>query len=427
MSRCHAAAIVFGFFLRKRYEVLRKREGVCEGLTKFDADKSMRLLDKLWEHRRNKAPRERQGRMVDFPVNRDFNDKHGHRIAYAAASEPGTARPVLFRPVLQVMQCFDEHSTLSGRLLTQVDQETLWGHVSVLRPEVSAAALMPLLECRALDNSDVFFLENLGEVCGELDDREVIAIGRHENAHATAESILWELRRWTEWAIDAFQALDGFITGSQTNTNFIAEALWQCWSFALEAKKKAALVPDDVYGSDRRFYDSAEEKLCRAVTVSGMDAQTKEEILHSLKSAQRPGCDIWGDPRVTTLRFAAFSCWAFSSYMAGAIRDMTSFTETLLVRRLASLSKEEVRDAFRTVQRCVQVARCQRPADFSPQWLTTQSFVPCELATRLVRPDALWDGSSNLSEFVAPCKEAGTWLMNEHVEPEIQKLRVQEA
>lgn len=104
-SLWQASCSVFGFVLRKRLEGLKGRHSNVVGLTEFDADKTMRLLDKVWEKRPNKEQKGNSPRLADFPVNRDFNDKHGHRIAF-----PGDKSP---QPVLNVMHSFDKHSLVS--------------------------------------------------------------------------------------------------------------------------------------------------------------------------------------------------------------------------------------------------------------------------------------------------------------------------
>src|SRR2546428_4541972 len=75
MKLCYYSSLILGYGVRMRFERMPEDQK-SDGLSEVDVDKTMRLLDKVWEVRPNKDARQSSGLLVDFCVNRDYNDKH---------------------------------------------------------------------------------------------------------------------------------------------------------------------------------------------------------------------------------------------------------------------------------------------------------------------------------------------------------------
>lgn len=206
---CQASCQVFGFFLRKRFEVLKGKNKHFVGLSEIDADKTMRFLDKIWGNRLVNVNEETAKKypLSYFPVERDFDDKHGHRIAFPSGKDTRVKLREGMKPVLNVMRAFNKRGLPSNATFVDYGVSQLWGKVKLIVPQVSAGALHSIIEKKYIHKFDITFLENLGAVCGELNEEEMIAIGRHENADSTRKSLVWELWRWSEWTKDAFRVL----------------------------------------------------------------------------------------------------------------------------------------------------------------------------------------------------------------------------
>lgn len=411
-SLWQASCLVFGFVLRKRFEGLKGRNAYVVGLTEFDADKTMRLLDKVWEKRPDKEQKGNNPRLADFPVNRDFNDKHGHRIAF-----PGDKG---LQPVLNVMRSFDKRSLVSAKTFTKHEVEKQWGQIKLLEPQVSAASLSPLIRNGLLDESDISFLEKFGEACGVLEEEEIIALGRHETAEGTRTSLLWELDRWHKATLEALSALTGHVELDRGAADRAWVPIWQCWSFALECKRKAGLLlHDDPYGADRNTYANGFRKLRAAI---GHD-----EGLKALDEAQRPPEKIWDNPLVSTLAFPAFCCWSFANYFAGTLRELDVFNTTPLRQRLSSVTREHIEKAFHNTRRFVRIPRSARPADFSLGWRDSVGPMSEGGLAVDIAPDSVWNRSATLTEFVDGARSVATWLADNYVLPDILDLYKQEA
>lgn len=416
---CYRSCLLLGFVLRKRFEGLRSRKGDVAGLSEIDVDKTMRLIDKLWEVRPGKSGDPRQ--LIDLCVRRDYNDKHGHRIAfpiphYAPGEDPGR-----LKPVLDVIKIFDAETSPAARIFSSREQKTEWGTVRLLEPQVSLSRLLPLHRAKVVSSEEMTFLEDVGQMCGYLEPDQVIAIGRHEDADGTRQSLLWEMYRWKESTLDALDTLQSFGTYAEAPAPAASASrkLWQSWSFALECKKKAGLLCEDKYGSDRRFY------------VEGLDYLQSDEVtierpvLDLLLSVQASGDEIWQDPLVSTLRFPAFCCWTFSSYCCGTLLKLDPFKGSEFARRTASVSAEDLQRAHWYLTKCVGVSREAQPAEFSLEWLERLENTPL-VEIRLVPEEVIGD-STKTADFVANAQEIAQWVIETCVEPAIEGLDSQEA
>jgi len=415
MDLCYAACVAFGYALRRRFEVLRSRQAHLEGLSEFDADKTMRLLDKLWEKRRDRAGKP----LGHFRVNRHFNDKHGQRIAFPVGVEDHGRGSSGYKPVLEVIRAFDRYSPPSGKILPEIEVDREWGPIKLVVPQVSAGQLALLHKQGILDGTDIGFLERFGEACGSMEEDAAIAVGRHDCAEHTRVEILWELSRWKSWTIDALAAMSQN-SGASDIVKAAAYPLWQSWSFALEGKRKVGCPLNDQYGHDRTQYQLGLKGLQTAVAED-------HEMRNCVGGAQPAAEAIWENPLVEHLRFCVCSCWWFSNYFVGTIKELNEAKPTILRRRLRSVTQGDVRVAFRKVTRLVQVPAKDRPAKFYVEWLDRDAETLGDGPAVEIAPSNVWDGSVSLSEFVASLEAVAGWLINEHVDRDIACLREEEA
>lgn len=411
MHRCHTSCMVFGYVLRRRFERVKGLDSNVIGLVETDIDKTMRLLNKVWTERPLREERAKAGLIADFPVS-DYDAKHGHRIAFIDKDK----NP---RSVLDTMHIFDKYAQTATAILSVHSVEKAWGRINLYEPQVHAADLLPLIRRRVLDESDIRFLENFGDACGKLREQEIIAVGRHETAEATRQSLLWEFTRWHDWMDDALNALFEFLKSNNKNTRDRAAInIWQCWSFALECKKKAGILTGDIYGSDVVFYKDGLQALKEAMIELNLDP--------SLLRGHQPFEGIWRDSGVQSLGFPAFGIWSFTNYFAGTLRSLDAFKSTLLGQRVSSITREETEKAFYDSQRFVWVPPDSRPLKFSESWWRSLEVRP-KKDFDLIAPTIVWESPENLAKFLSSARSTVDWLTKTYIIPDIGSLREQKA
>lgn len=355
--RCYAARLIFGFVLRQRLEVLREHATIS-GLDEFDADKTMRLLDKFWAARPGRGDAFAQGKLAYLPVERDLNAKHGHRVGFPTTlSATGEDN----QPVLDVMLAYDAIVVPTARILSVHDEESDFGLIRRFDSQVSAARLTELIAEELITVQDVTFLESAGRMFGALNPDEMVAIGRHESAGGTRSAILWELDRWQRASTRAIASLRS-IDGSSVDFELqeCGKDVWSSVSFAYECLKKAG-IGGDVYGSDRDAYRLGLAKLAAAAV--------SDELREPLK-CQPAGEAIWDSPEVCDVKLAAFAAWTFSLYLLSC-RGLPAFEDTALPRRFTRVSSERLREAEIELRRLLSMDGSWQPTNFSRQALAS--------------------------------------------------------
>jgi len=419
MMRCYYSSLIFAYALRKRFEALKNREPSLLGLGEIDADKSMRLLDKLWEKRPDLNTEKNGGSILQLGVERDFNDKHGHRIAFPMTGPLSIDGVAGAKPVLEAIGALDDVLSPSAKIFARRTKRESWGEITVLEPQVDAANLTFLIREGLLTRSDMAFLEHFGHACANLSEREMIALGRHETAEGTYISLQWELDRWRQWIADAFAVLTSAAEIGEKEATRASFALWQCWSFARESIIKSGVLGSDAFLSDQKAYADALHKL------HSPSSGTDPSILMLLGGVQSSPNQIWSDPRVDSLKFPAFCCWSFSCYFIGTLARSSTLQGVPLFSRLSSLGKKEILDAFFRVRQCMNVKREMFPRYFSTEWLDNVcSELPGEVNADL-NPENVWNGSKDLVTFIRGAQAVVNWIIENYVVPNMTQSRIQ--
>lgn len=406
---CYAARLIFGFVLRMRLEVLREHSKIS-GLEEFDADKTMRLLDKFWEVRPNREALYKEGKLAYLPVDRDLNAKHGHRVGFATTfAASGEDR----QPVLDVMLAYDQHVSPTARTIAVHEEESDFGSIRRFDSQVSAARLLELIRDGLITDDDVRFLEAVGRTFGVLDRDEIVAIGRHESADGTRDAILWELDRWqraTARALTALRKVDS--TSTDEECNEYAKDIWSSVSFAYECFKKAG-IGEDVYLSDREAYGSAREKLTKAATTS--------ELRDALAQSQPPENVIWDSAAVRDVKLAAFAAWTFSLYLLSC-RSLTVFRRTHLRQRFKLVNGNRLNTARMDLRRLLALDGTWQPANFSRATFASAKAGPITSEPRVAPKDL-----PELKNFLAEAEVMFESVLTRFVRPKLNLWRVQNA
>jgi hypothetical protein len=312
-----AAETLFASAVHQRARNLKPRRGsgkglARKGLSEFDADKTIRLFAKLWSARDVVASEPR--RLAVLPVT-DLDDKHGRRVAFSNEMHDGQDRwdPNVKRPsVLDHIIADDQRAAGHLRLLTVDEIPQAWGTERRITSRTTNTHLTRLARQGYITGSDVAFIEQFGEIAGALSEAEVIALGRHESAEATRDSILFEFKRWIWWSDQlAKHLLAPDVLEHDTRGRQAAHEAWQCWSFAREAYNKAVKERTDYRNAYQRFVRLARDTELHTPFVSGQGSEA----------------DIWDDATVTALCAPAHYCWEASNYFFGTLSNCEPFKE----------------------------------------------------------------------------------------------------
>jgi hypothetical protein len=351
----YTAARVFAAALNLRFEEQRRVHQRLMGLSAFDVDKTMRLFYKLWEVRPDLPTRKGTADLLmSLPVYPDFNDKHGHRVAFANVK----ARPQeqKYTPVLDVIAMFDRKGPPASRMLaTALDQN---GYV-VYVPQTTPTDLTREVNRGFLVQADIEFLHELSRVAAKLTERQIIAVGRHEHPEKTEDSLVWELDRWREWTFAGLDELEAVCASSGFGSLVsVGHKLWQSWSFALECTKKAGVDLTE-FLSDGAYYAEAYRILSeKPIGPLFLDTHLRRE-------------QIWRDPRVGTKRLAAYAAWVCSTYLCGSLRPLASFRGTRLAGALGSVDVDEIERSRVHARKIHGLAADAAPAHFDINWLAS--------------------------------------------------------
>jgi hypothetical protein len=394
-----ASCLIFAFALRNRLDRIRSRSTTSiSGLDEFDADKTLRFLDKLWAARDVTA---RPTKLLHFPVI-DIDDKHGHRIAFAGRDRQQGGKK---KSVLDSMIAFDRQCQPASRTLKLHRQDYDWGTAQLIEPQITGSDLARLYRSDFLGDRDARFLELFGSACGMLEEPEIIAIGRHESPEATRNSLLWEFSRWLEWAQTCIEMLSQASVEDQHKK--LADAVWQCWSFARECKLKAR--------EERSSYEVAYQKFSQEV-------RDFEEISSAFHKAQNTADVIWDSHHVTPLAFPAYYCSAFAIYMAGCLSHLEGFADSF---RRPSITEEDTELAFSRLQYFNSVDPANRPMNFDPNhcdWRPSESG-PAD-TWYLIQPRELWNGTEQFERFLNCVTKMLDYIHRTYLESDLMRSRI---
>jgi hypothetical protein len=343
--------------LRTRFEARGRGDTSFLGLTGFEADKLMRLFYKLWDVR--PELKGRSGRLIaHLPADPDFNDKHGHRVAFARIVRPADSASN-YTPVLSQFRSFDSSGPDAARMMDELrDRDGFPVYVPLTTP----TDLTRLVRNGYLDEVDVAFVQAFGRSTERLSIDQIVAVGRHERPDATEQSLIWELRRWHEWMDAALLNADLLEVGDPLSSlDETALCAWQAWSFGLECIKKAGV---DAYGfvSDQTYYRDGMLRL----------SEQSERAINSLLVVQMSRDAIWKDARIASKRLAAFAAWALSTYFAGSLRSMSAFSASRLANVFKSLQGDDIESARLCVMKLYQYELSDTPAVFEVSSLATK-------------------------------------------------------
>jgi hypothetical protein len=403
-TKCLAARLIFGFVMRQRLERLRQSDSVL-GLGEIDADKTMRLLDKLWAKRADQRSKYKEGPLYYLPVDPDLNAKHGHRVGFVTSGSIDECQPVL-----DIMLRFDEGVSPTARILSVHQMETEWGELRVFEPQVSAAKLIPLVNQQLIDQDDIEFLEKAGQSFGSLEPDEIIALGRHESGHKSQNAILWELDRWVRSTARALSSLK-LLTSGATNDEYrqCANDVWSSVSFAYECLKKAG-ISGDVYDSDRHHYQKALEKMRRSAS---------SDLLLLINDTQPAADSIWESAEVRDVKLAAFAAWVFSVYLFG-LRRLTAFAGSEITRRFKKVSDDRLREADTELRILLTM-----DADWQPASFARATFMNAPRGSLLVEPAALPADGASLEAFARAIEPVFDEIVRRFVQPKLDDWRIQ--
>lgn len=422
MLACYDSCLILAFALRKRFEGVRGRDRKVVGLSEFDVDKTFRLCDKLWEKRPDRDRRRKDRLMIDLCVKRDFNDKHGHRIAFPITRKEGdrTSAPQPL-PVLTFIELIDKNLRPHTKIFTLHERATGWGApLFFIEPQVDVARLTSLIKKGLIDEDDISMLTNFGDASSILDEREIVSLGRHESAQSTRLSLLWELKRWKKCTSDAFATLSGIVEIDDEKNEFASSQLWECWSFARECILKAGVLPNDPFWSDRLAYEAALQKL------KDPKSRTDQKILNLILSAQDSPEDIWDNILVSSLGFSAFCTLLFANYFVGTLFKCGGLKNTLSARRISSIEEQDIKDAFEKLKQYVNVTKEDRPQKFNVDWIPGESGKLLTTKMFDYAPEDVWNGLIKIKDFINDAKTIADCIIENHIDPDIASLRIQE-
>lgn len=410
MIRCYHCCEALTYVLRERFNYIRSHDKNFKGLSEIDADKTMRFCYKLCT-----APGT-ENKIKSFSLNPDFNDKHGNRVAFALPSPFGVGEEKRFKPLLYEIEVFDQDCPSSRRLLLPHKIDSAWGGFDVFEPQVDAARLLPLINKGLLAEDDIRLLGQIGRSCGILDEREMIALGRHENAGKTLESILWEIRRWNEWTSESFERLDEFLQSGSYGIDYVSKLLWNSWSYSRECAIKSGVLEGE-FLSDRSSYISGIKKL------RDPSYATPSSILSLVNSVQRDEKRIWDDARISVLGFTCFCCWSFSNYFIGTLFYADPFNRSSHASRLSSVTTSDVMKNHQYVSKCVTVVQDQRPTKFSIAALNGSATELRAGFTKIPSPSELWGKQIKIERFVSDAKKVWNWIKQNVVDPDLESSK----
>jgi hypothetical protein len=398
------AARVFAAALHLRFEEQRRLHPRLTGLSVFDVDKMMRLFYKVWEARPDLATRSGTSDLLrSLPVYPDYNDKHGHRVAFANVK----ARPQeqKYTPVLDVIAMFDRKGPPASRMLATVQGKD--GYVMYV-PQTTPTDLTREVNRGFLLQADIAFVQELSRVASSLTERQVIAVGRHEHPKRTEDSLVWELDRWREWTFAGLDALDAFCAeNGRAPSDEVGQTLWQSWSFALECTKKAG-VDLSPFPSDGPYYAEAYRMLSEK-PIGPLFLETH------LRRDQ-----IWGDPRISTKGLAAYSAWACSTYLCGTLRPLRAFRDTRLASALGSVDDEEIERSRVHLRKIHGLLPAAAPAHFDVTWL---SSISPDAQVQLPHANEVFDEGGYLSEFASTIRALISAITKKFITPRIDAGR----
>lgn len=436
MSRCRDSCTIFGYVLRKRFQRLKKEDPAIVGLSEFDVDKTMRFLAKIWRQRSEEiilgsgGTHKPSNRIDAFPVEPNYNDKHGHRLAFPPAGETPNGPTRDLKPVLTVIQAFDSKVPDSEKILITKQIDEPWGIIERFVPQISSTSLIPLVQSGRIDESDIEFLTRLGDVFGVLTEWEIQAIGRHESAEWTQDSLLEEFARWYWFSTEALRQLK---TGEDPRG--AARLLWQCWSFALECIRKAGLPlvymsgkDANRYTGDNELYELALEKvkteLRETEALDNREREISNRITHFIDKVQPPSNQIWLDPRVSVLGFPAFCCWTFATFLSGTLKELNIFARTILPSRLSSVTPSDVDSASENILRLSNLPPNSQPKIFTLGWWEQQKPA-LNQAIPIPSRDDLQQNPAVLADFVSSAELMLNSLWDNFMANHISNIRLQ--
>ncbi len=386
VSRCHEAGKVLGYALRKRYEIQHKANPDMLGLTVFDADKTMRLCDKLWEKHHEVKVAKTGEAIYPLCIDRDYNDKHGQRVAFPIPLHPeGDAVPVL-----EFIENFDKVEMPPNRIFSYELECKPWGNITYLVPQIGTAE-MAQLKTISIDKADFSFLDAFGSVAGQLTEREIIAIGRHETPGSTRDSLQFEFNQWLECCSKLLK----FLAKPDCNPNQTMFLLWQLVSYAYECYLKSGVPPlttvEGVHPSDRFEYESGYGKINSSIDKNYV------YISNLFRDSHSTATEIWDNVLVSEFRFPSFCCFSLGRYLFGALKHISPFVDTKNAKRL-DLNEKTVLTAFKHTQKCISISYEDTHREVSDSWLTSVANVP--LAEKMPYPNTLRQGSCSIEQFI---------------------------
>jgi hypothetical protein len=393
--RLEASCVVFGYVLRRRFDSVRSRvTNPQDALNIFDADKTIRLINKLWDHREQ----DQESRLPHFPV-ADQNDKHGTRVAFDAGDRVENRVAVI-----DAMVAFDRVCNPANRTILVDEIPFDWGVQKLIRPQVTAASLTRLISQGFILESDVEFIESYAESTRPLESDQIIALGRHENSQNTRVSVLYEFGRWVHWTRLCLESLARITADSgEKAIRSAAHFAWHSWTFAEECVKKAH--------TEQKIYDGARSR----ITEAG-DEETR--VLRAFRICQPDGNSIWKSNDVKPLVFPACFCDALSVYLIGSLARQEPFTGCL---KGLPITADEWVKAYNRLLCFASLEPSHRPYEFDPD----TNDLPLErVQFRIYSPSQIEQGSVDFGQMARSLTDVLEHAYSRYLSSDLMGLRI---
>lgn len=363
----------------------------------IDADKTMRLFDKIWAKKWEKNG----SKGFNFPVE-DINDKHGNRLAFSNKINDSTERKL--EAVLDAIEYNNKmNNTPALRQLSISEENDGVTSIKYYKSLVTTFHLDYLIKQGIINLQDIDFIDQFGIVSKNIPRDEMIAIGRHENGKLTYQSILYEIENWCYWTETLINYLKNKSKDfSNEEIKQLRHYAWQLSSFAKELIIKAS--------EEQKAYEQGFNKFIKS-------SQENEyyDLMNLFKETHNEHFKIWEYNQVQLLKFPCYYCNTFSKYIVGVLSNCTDLKEIFIKPKL---SNTETKKSFNKLSKFNSYKVNQRPANFDIKEF--EAFESDELKDDFVcDPEDIWLGKKGLEQFALQLENNYNYIYRNYVEPEL--------
>lgn len=315
--------ILFSLAITHVCQKLEPRIPNFVGMKDRAADKVIRYVGRAWDARDEIAPDTVSGTLRRLPID-DQAGIHGPRSVLNLGPPPlkGQDPP----PLLDEMAAYYKPFPDSHKLIEMNEVRIAGAHGRRFRGLTTDAKLAEVFLIDLVKPEDVRFTTELAIALGELEQDQIIAIGRHESAYGTREAILYEMERWLRSVRDLRKTLrryerDGDLAKLRTA---LPQRAWKVWSLSWECELKG--------GVERTNYETARATLLSAATP---------QLQPVFERLSCPAVAIWDDPSVTSLRLPCHAIYRASTCLIGALRRNPTLADYFGRPRVSEEQAEE--------------------------------------------------------------------------------------